>query len=226
MSQRFFVACACVCAVVIVSLSMAGQARQGGQPPQAPNTANLGLVGDRFKPLTWDQMTPEQQTMTLNLLNGPRRGMGGPFNVLLRSPEMGDLAQKLGEYARFRPAVPAKLRELAIIVTARHWTAHYEWNAHRNAAAQAGLSADIVTAIANRRRPTGMQPDEEAIYNFATELLETKQVSNAAFKAVADRFGEKGVVDVIGVMGYYQLVSMLLNVDRYPLPAGVQTELK
>jgi len=171
-------------------------------------------------------MTPEQQTMTLNLLNGPRRGMGGPFNVLLRSPEMGDLAQKLGEYARFRPAVPAKLRELAIIVTARHWTAHYEWNAHRNAAAQAGLSADIVTAIANRRRPTGMQPDEEAIYNFATELLETKQVSDAAFKAVADRFGEKGVVDVIGVMGYYQLVSMLLNVDRYPLPAGVQTELK
>src|SRR2546423_15366694 len=96
---------------------------------QAPNTSNLGLVGDRFKPLTWDQMTPEQKTMTTNLLNGPRQGLGGPFNVLLRSPEMGDLTQKLGEYARFRPSGPAKLKEMAIIITARHWTARYEWNA-------------------------------------------------------------------------------------------------
>jgi 4-carboxymuconolactone decarboxylase len=139
---------------------------------------------------------------------------------------MGDLAQKLGEYARFRPAVPAKLRELAIIVTARHWTAQYEWNAHRRAAAQAGLSADVIDAIANRKRPAKMQPDEEAVYNFATELLETKQVRDETFKAAVDKFGEKGVVDIIGVMGYYQMVSMLLNVDRYPLAAGVQPELK
>ena len=139
---------------------------------------------------------------------------------------MGDLAQKLGEYARFRPDVPAKLRELAIIVTARHWTAQYEWYAHRRAAAQAGLKEEIIKAIADRKRPTGMQPDEEVVYNFATELLETKNVSDAAFKAVVDKFGEKGVVDVIGVMGYYQMVSMLLNVDRYPLPAGTQPELK
>jgi 4-carboxymuconolactone decarboxylase len=193
---------------------------------QTPNTSNLGLVGDRFKPLTWDQMSPEQKTMTTNLLNGPRQGLGGPFNVLLRSPEMGDLAQKLGEYARFRPAVPAKLRELAIIVTARHWTAQYEWNAHRRAAAQAGLSADVIDAIANRKRPAKMQPDEEAVYNFATELLETKQVRDETFKAAVDKFGEKGVVDIIGVVGYYQMVSMLLNVDRYPLAAGVQPELK
>jgi 4-carboxymuconolactone decarboxylase len=193
---------------------------------QTPDTSNLGLVGDRFKPLTWDQMTPEQRTMTMNVLTGPRRGLGGPFNVLLRSPEMGDYAQKLGEYARFRPAIPAKLRELAIIVTARHWTAHYEWYAHRRAAAQEGLKEEIITAIANRKRPTGMQPDEELVYNFANELLETKQVSDATFKAVVDRFGEKGVVDLTGVMGYYQMVSMLLNVDRYPLPTGTQPELK
>ena len=193
---------------------------------QAPDTSNLNLAGDRFKPLTWDQMSPEQRTMTMNLLTGPRRGLGGPFNVLLRSPEMGDLAQKFGEYARFRPAVPPKLRELAIIVTARHWTSHYEWYAHRRAAAQEGLKEEIITAIANRKRPTGMQPDEEAVYNFATELLETKQVTDATFKGVLDRYGEKGVVDIVGVMGYYQLVSMLLNVDRYPLPAGAQVELK
>ena len=193
---------------------------------QAPNTSHLGLVGDRFKPLTWAQMTPEQQTLTTNVLNGPRRNLGGPFNVLLRSPEMGDLTQKLGEYARFRPSVPAKIRELAIIVTARHWTAQFEWNAHRQAAAQAGLSEAVIQAIANRKRPTGMQPDEEAAYNFANELMETKQVSDATFKTAVDRFGEKGVVDIIGVMGYYQMVSMLLNVDRYPLPAGATPELK
>jgi 4-carboxymuconolactone decarboxylase len=209
--------CAVVVAILLASLFIGAQ---------TPNTANLGLVGDRFKPLTWDEMTPEQKTMTTNLLNGPRRGLGGPFNVLLRSPEMGDLAQKLGEYSRFRPAVSAKVRELAIIVTARHWTAQYEWNAHRNAAAQAGVKEDIIKAIAERKRPTGMEPDEEAAYNFANELLETKHVSDATFKAAVDRFGEKGVVDIIGVMGYYQMVSMLLNVDRYPLPNGVQPELK
>jgi len=220
MFYRAVRACTALCALFLLSFSVAGQAAQ------TPDTSNLGLVGDRFKPLTWDQMTPEQKTMTMNLLTGPRRGLGGPFNVLLRSPEMGDLAQKLGEYARFRPAVPAKLRELAIIVTARHWTSHYEWYAHRRAASQAGLSEDIITAIANRKRPAGMQPDEEAVYNFATEMLETKQVSDATFKGVADRYGEKGVVDIIGVMGYYQMVSMLLNVDRYPLPSGTQPELK
>jgi 4-carboxymuconolactone decarboxylase len=164
---------------------------------QTPNTSNLGLVGDRFKPLTWDQMTPEQKTMTTNVLNGPRNNLGGPFNVLLRSPEMGDLTQKLGEYARFRPSVPAKIRELAIIVAARHWTAQFEWNAHRRAAAQAGLGEPIIQAIANSKKPTGMQPDEEAAYNFANELMETTQVSDATFKAAVDKFGEKGVVDII-----------------------------
>ena len=218
MRFKISVICGAASLVLLVSIFIGAQ--------QTPDTSNLGLVGDRFKPLTWDVMTPEQKTMTMNLLNGPRRGLPGPFNVLLRSPEMGDLAQKLGEYARFRPDVPAKLRELAIIVTARHWTAQYEWNAHRRAAAQAGLKEDIIKAIAERKRPAGMQPDEESVYNFATELLETKNVSDATFKSVKDKFGEKGVVDIIGVMGYYQMVSMFLNVDRYPLPVGTPPELK
>lgn len=220
MPYRFAIACALAMAVSLASWLFAAQA-----PQAAVDTSNLRLVGDRFKPMTWDQMNDAQKKMTIDTLTGPRRGLGGPFNVLLRSPEMGDLAMKFGEYSRFRPEVPAKLRELAIIVTARHWTAQFEWNAHRNAAAQAGLSADIITAIANRKRPTGMQPDEEAVYNFANELLETKQVTDATFKNVKDRFGEKGVVDIIGIMGWYQMVSMLLNVDRYPLPAGAVPEL-
>ncbi|HYR84504.1 MAG TPA: carboxymuconolactone decarboxylase family protein [Terriglobia bacterium] len=217
MSHIAFVGCVSVFLLLAVPVLMSAQ---------TPNTSNLGLVGDRFKPLTFDKMTPEQKTMTMNLLNGERRGMGGPFNVLLRSPELGDLAQKLGAQVRFHSSLSPKLNEMAIIITARYWTAQYEWTAHKRAALQAGLSPAIVDAIANRKRPASMEPDEEIIYNFGTELLENKHVSDAAFSAAVKRFGEKGVVDLVGVVGYYQLVSMILNVDRYPLGAGVQPELK
>src|SRR5262249_35673710 len=154
------------------------------------------------------------------------RGAGGPFNVLLRSPEMGDLVQEFGAQMRFHSSLPRKLNEMAIIMVGRHWTSHYEWNAHRTAAAQAGLNESIIQSIAAGKRPASMDGDETIIYNFATELLNTKQISDANFKAVKDKFGERGVVDLIGVMGYYQLVSMLLNVDRYPLPNGVKQELQ
>jgi 4-carboxymuconolactone decarboxylase len=193
---------------------------------QAPNPRDVQLVGDRFKPLKWDEMTPEQKTMMEHLVSGERRGAGGPFNVLLRSPEMGDLAQQFGASMRFHSSLPRKLNEMAIIITARHWTAQYEWSAHRSAAAQAGLNESIIQAIAAGKRPGSMDADETIIYNFATELLNTKQVSDPVFKAVKDKFGERGVVDLIGVMGYYQFVSMLLNVDRYPLGAGVKPELQ
>lgn len=131
-----------------------------------------------------------------------------------------------GQKMRFGSSLPPKLNEMAIIIVGRHWTSHYEWNAHRNAAAQAGLNESIIKAIAEGKRPTSMDADETTIYDFATELLTTKQVGDANFKAVKDKFGERGVVDLIGVMGYYQLVSMLLNVDRHPLPAGVKQELQ
>ena len=192
---------------------------------QNPTTPTLNLVGDRFKPLTYDQMTPAQKAMTDHILAGERRAMGGPFNVLLRSPEMGDLAQQFGAHARFRSSLPRKLNELVIIITARHWTAQYEWYAHKRAALEAGLNPAIVDAIALGRRPASMQPDEETVYQFCDELLNTKQVSDATFQAAVKAFGERGVVDLIGVSGYYQLVSMLLNVDRYPLPSGVKPEL-
>jgi len=193
---------------------------------QAPATRDLHLRGDRFKPLTYDKLTPEQKTMAENLLSGERGGMNGPFNVTLRSPEMGDQAQKLGAQLRFHTSLPKKLNELAIIMTARFWTAQYEWSAHKRAALAAGLSPAIIDAIAAGKRPASMQPDEEAVYNFGSELLKTRQVSDAAFKAVVDKFGERGAVDLTGVMGYYCFVSMMLDIDRYPLPEGEKPELK
>ena len=193
---------------------------------QDPDFANLNLVGNRFRPLTYEEMTPAQKTMAENILAGPRTAMGGPFNTLLRSPELGDLAQALGAYVRFNSSLPATLRELAIIMTARHWTAHYEWYAHKNAALSAGLDPAIVAAIAAGRRPESMQADEQAVYDFCAELLSDHRVSDATLDAAIDALGERGVVDVIGTVGYYGLVSLVLNVDEYPLPEGVEPELE
>jgi len=193
---------------------------------QKPTTDNLGLVGDRFKPLTYAEMTPAQKTMIDHLLAGERGGLGGPFNVLLRSPEMGDLAQQFGASMRFHAAIPKRALETVIIVTARYWMAQFEWSAHKRAALQAGVSPAVVDAIAAGKRPAGMEPDVEVAYNFITELLKTKQVSDATFQAAKDRFGEKGVVDIIGLSGWYSMVSMLLNVDRYPLANGAKPELQ
>ncbi len=193
---------------------------------QEPDFANLDLVGNRFSPLTYEAMTPAQKTMTENIFAGPRNAMGGPFNALLRSPEMGDLAQALGAYVRFGSSLPATLRELAIIMTARHWTAHFEWYAHKNAALAAGLDPAIVDAVAAGRRPESMQSDEQVVYEFCTELFENHRVSDATFEAAIAAFGERGVIDLVGTVGYYSFVSMVLNVDEYPLPEGVEPELE
>ena len=215
------------CALVgLIGAMGVALAQNPGPSAPVPDPNTVKLVGDRFKPLAYREMTPEQKKMFESLISGERRGAGGPFNVLLRSPEMGDLAQKFGASMRFHSTIPPRLNELAIIITARHWTSHYEWYAHKRAALQNGVNAATVDAIAAGRRPTTMQADEEIVYNFCTELLTNKQVSDQTFQAARDKFGERGIVDLVGVSGYYGLVSMLLNVDRYPLPDGVQHELK
>jgi 4-carboxymuconolactone decarboxylase len=214
--MRIQIACAGVVGCIVgVMVTVMAQSRPA-----------LTLVGDRFKPLTYEQMTPEQKQMTDHILNSERKSMSGPFNALLRSPEMGDLAQQLGAYVRYRSSLPRRLNEMAILITARVWTAQYEWYAHKTAALQAGLNPAIVDAIAAGKKPAPMQADEETIYNFCHELLDTKQVTDATFQAAVKAFGERGVVDLVGLTGYYQLVSALLNVDRYPLPPDAKPELK
>ena len=180
---------------------------------------------ERFKPLSLDEMTPEQRRMAENVLAGPRKGMRGPFSTFVYSPETGDHAQKLGAQVRFKNSLPEKVKELAILLVARFWTAQYEWYAHRKLALEAGLDAAIAEAIADGKRPAKLSDEEAAVYDFCSELLATREVSDASFAAVKDRFGEKGVVDLICTMGYYCLVSMTLNVNRYPLPADA-TPLK
>jgi len=183
------------------------------------------LRGDRFKPLTAEQMTPEQKAMVDAILAGPRTSLNGPFNVMLRSPELGDRLQKVGEYVRFKTSIPPRLNELAILVTARAWTAQYEWYAHYQYAMKAGVPPDVADDIAAGKRPSKMSGDDAIVYDFTRELIDTKQVSDANFNAVKDKFGERGVVDLVGLIGYYHVVSMLLNVDRYPLPEGAKPPL-
>jgi 4-carboxymuconolactone decarboxylase len=196
-------------------------------PPAQPVTKDhLDLRGDRFKPLTYDQMTPPQKALIDHLLAGERGTVTGPFNVLLRSPEMGDLAQQLGAQMRYHSSIPRPLNEFAILITARFWTSQYEWYAHSRDGLKYGLKPALIDSLAAGKRPTPMDPDETIVYNFCTELLKTHQVTDATYKATVDRFGEKGAVDLIGTMGYYNLVSMLLNTDRYPLPDGAKPALK
>jgi 4-carboxymuconolactone decarboxylase len=216
---RLLTLCAAVLAIV-------GVAAAQGPNTSRPDPRNVRLRGDRFKGLTYDEMTPAQKAMIEHVMAGPRAGTDGPFNVQLRSPEMGDLGQQFGAATRFATTVPRKLYELAIIITARHWNAEFEWVAHHRGALQAGVSPAVADAIAEGRRPAAMPPDETAVYNFATELLDTTHVSDATFAAAKSLLGERGVVELINVMGWYGTVSMLLNVDRYPLPAGTQAELK
>ena len=175
----------------------------------------------RFKLLTPQEMTDAQRKVHDEIAGGPRGGVRGPFNALLRSPELADRAQKMGEYARFNSSLPPRLNELAILITARYWTAQYEWHAHQKLGAKAGLSTKLMAQLAEGRRPSGMQPDETVVYDFCTELHRKKSVGDPAYQAALARFGERGVVDLIGVSGYYTLVSMVLNVDRHPLPEGV-----
>ena len=181
----------------------------------------------RFKPLAESDMSEAQLTAARDLASGPRGKLNpdGPNAVLLRSPDLMSRTQKVGEYLRYSSALPARLNEFAIIITARHWNAQVEWLAHHPLALKAGLNPAVAEDLARGLRPAGMQDDEAIIYQFCTELHQNKAVSDAAFKAVADKFGERGVVDLIALTGYYTMLAMVLNVAQQPLPGGVPPPL-
>ena len=191
----------------------------------------------RFKVLTPAEMTQAQRDLVQNIRSGPRAAvagsaansndgtLGSPFNVFLRSPELGDHLQKVGSHIRFKSTLGQKLNEMAILITARHWTAQYEWFAHHRLALQAGLDPQVAEAIAQGQRPATMKEDEAIVYNFCQELHTTTRVSDATYKAMVDAFGEQGVMDLIAVNGYYVLVAMTLNVDRTPIPGNAPPPL-
>lgn len=181
--------------------------------------------GPRFAALAPSDMSEAQRSAHDAIASGPRGGVRGPFNALLRSPELADRVQKLGEYLRFHSSLPPRLNEFAILITARHWTAQYEWHAHRILALKAGLDPSTAEDLAMGLRPARLLADESIVYDFCTELHRGKAVSDATYALALDAFGERGIVDLLGVSGYYTLVSMVLNVDRHPLPEGIADPL-
>jgi 4-carboxymuconolactone decarboxylase len=194
---------------------------------QTQSPSSLKLRGDRFAPLTYDQMTPEQKDLTDKALSGKLEGgTSGAFNVLLRSPQTAALLKEFATGLHEHSAVPAKLNEMAILITVRYWTAQFPWGTHSRLARRAGLSGGIIDAIAAGKQPPLPQPDEAAVYAFCTELLKTRTVSDPTFQAAKKALGERGMVEMIGTVAYYQMVSMILNVDRYPLPDGAKPLLQ
>jgi 4-carboxymuconolactone decarboxylase len=182
----------------------------------------------RFKPLTESDMSEAQLKAARELASGPRGRMNpsGPNALLLRSPDLMSRTQKVGEYLRYSSALPARLNEFAILVTARHWTAQVEWIAHHPLALKAGLNPAVADDLAQGKRPAAMQEDEAIVYQFCTELHQTKGVSDATFIAMRDKFGERGVIDLIGLSGYYAMLAMVLNVGQQPLPGDVAPPLQ
>jgi 4-carboxymuconolactone decarboxylase len=166
------------------------------------------------------KLSPEQKKVADAIVSGPRGGLRGPFEPWLRSPVLADRAQKLGEYCRFDNSLPRDLSELAICLIGRHFKAQFEFYAHARLAREAGLSADIVEAIRVRATPPFTRDVEKVVYDFVTEYLDTNRVATPNYKRAIDAFGEQGVVDLVGVCGYYMLVSMTLNVFEVPLPPG------
>ena len=178
-------------------------------PYQVPS---FELRGNRFKPLTWETKSLDQQ-MTRAVLGGKRGNMQGPYNVLLRSPEVGHLAQSFGAHTRFNSSLPLALNELAILLVARDWTAQFVWWAHRRIAEEAGLPVALIQAIANQTpKPKNLPVDVNSVFEFCNELIQTRKVSDSTFAEVTKHFGERGVVDLMAII-FYTLVSMSLNVD-------------
>jgi 4-carboxymuconolactone decarboxylase len=183
-------------------------------------------MSERFPPMALDAMTPGQRAVAEAIMSGPRGGLRGPFQAWLRSPKLADMLQKVGAYLRYESSVPRRLNELAILITARAWDAQFEWYAHHRMAMDAGLDPAVAVAIAEGRRPDAMQPDEAVVYDFCTELRTTRAVGDATLQRALDLLGEQGVIDLIAVGGYYDLVSMTLNVAQVALPDGEPAPLK
>lgn len=173
---------------------------------------------ERMPPLPAGKMTAAQRKAAEEMIAGPRKGVKGPFVPLLRSPELMDRLQKVGEYLRFQSSLEQRISELIMLIVSRKWTQQFEWFVHVPLGRKAGISGDTIAALAEGRRPSGMSEGEEVAYDFCEELLRTKGVSETTYRHAVMKFGENGVIDMIGVAGYFTTVSMVMNVAHSPPP--------
>ena len=174
----------------------------------------------RYREIMLSEMTPAQRRVHDLIVAGQRGRFGGPFQLLIRAPEICEHAAKLGEHLRWGTSLPERLSELAIITTARFWRAQYEWFAHAPLAEKAGVPAAAIEAIRRGDEPTLAQKDEALVHRICTELFNTQRLSDARFAEAVASLGEAGLIEVIGIIGYYTLIGNTLNVFQVPVPAG------
>jgi 4-carboxymuconolactone decarboxylase len=170
---------------------------------------------ERLPTIPPEQYTVEQKQAAAAFEAARKVPVFGPFEPLMHSPEVMSQARAMGDYLRYKSAIGNTLSELAILLTAREWTQDYEWAVHYPIALKAGIRQDIADAIADGRRPVGMSADEEIVFDYTSELLKNKQISNATFDRAKTRFGAQGVVDLTGIAGYYTFLAMQLNAAQY-----------
>ncbi len=180
----------------------------------------LVAAQDRMPAIPLEKMNDLQKKYAEEIIKGPRGALYGPFIPLIRSPELMDRAQRMGEYLRYKSAIGNKLSELVILFVARHWTQQVEWYIHESIAVKAGIKPEIVQAIAVGCRPSGMSEDEEIVYDFCTELHANKCISDPTYDRALARFGEQGVIDMLGINGYYTFLAMIMNGARTAVPDG------
>jgi 4-carboxymuconolactone decarboxylase len=219
MSRKLVTAVACGVALGVVMGAVLGAAIAAAAP-------DFVLRGGRFRPLAYAELNPAQKALADAEIATGRKSFDGPTNIYLRSPEMVKAARPLGRYLRFEAPIEHKLKEIAILLTARFWGGQYVWYSHRPYAIEAGLAPALIDAMAAGKRPDAMSTDEAVVYDFCSELLSTRGVSDATFKAIADRLGERAVVELVTLMGHYHGTTALFAVDRYPLPDGAKSEIE
>jgi len=176
----------------------------------------------RYQPIDESRLDEAQRRVWNECKAGPRGAVPPPVHVWLKSPGLADPAHKLGAHVRFATGFSPKLTEIAILVTARYWTAQFEWQAHVRLAREAGLSQAVIDAIAERRTPPFADPDEQLVYDFCHAFYRDHRVDDATYERIVKRFGEKGAVDLAGLIGYYSFVSVTLNVFEVPTPPGAK----
>ena len=174
----------------------------------------------RLSTIAEEDLTPAQRQLRDAISSGPRGRlvMNGPFGCFLHAPEYGDVAQQLGAFVRYKTSLPPRLSEFAILTTARLWRAQYEWFAHQPMAERAGVKPQTIKDLRAGRRPARAPADERAIYDFIKDLYATRRVSDARYRAVHKLLGNNGMVELVGILGYYALISMTLNVFRAAIP--------
>jgi 4-carboxymuconolactone decarboxylase len=185
-----------------------------------------GDMSRRFPQLTQDQLNEQQKPLGDQVMKVSSVGIGGPYNLLLRSPVLGQRLFDLFDYLRWKTSVPTRLNEFAILIIGRQWRSQVEWFAHAPIAARAGLSADIIAELKASKRPSRMAEDEAVVYDFVTELTTTRKVSDETFARARKVFSDQQIIDLTAVAGNYVMVAMILAMSEQTVPEGKEEPFK